>query len=59
MIKFAEAECVTIGIGYLRLDCAGDRAKLCKFYESIGFLQVDRKMIGKFDITFYVKKLHI
>jgi len=57
MIKFAEAECKYKNINFLRLDCAGDRAKLRKFYESLGFVQVNRKMMGNFDVAFYQKEL--
>lgn len=57
MIKFAEEECKSKNINFLRLDCAGDRAKLCKFYESLGFVLVNRKMIENFDVAFYQKEL--
>jgi len=59
MIKFAEAKCKCNNINFLRLDCAGDRAHLCKFYESLGFVQVNRKMMGNFDVAFYEKKLNL
>jgi GNAT superfamily N-acetyltransferase len=57
MVKFAESECKKRGIFLLRLDCAGDRPKLCNFYESLGFVQINRKMMGIFDMAFYEKKL--
>jgi len=57
MVQFAEEECRKRGIKYLRLDCAADRPKLCKFYENLGFRMVDRRMIDKYDTAFYEKKL--
>ena len=57
MITFAENECKNKGIKTLRLDCAGDRPKLCNIYESLGFIKIDRKIIGKYDIAFYEKYL--
>jgi GNAT superfamily N-acetyltransferase len=56
-IRFAESECLKRDVHLLRLDCAGDRPKLCRFYESLGFEQVQRKMVGKFDVAFYEKKI--
>jgi GNAT superfamily N-acetyltransferase len=53
MVEFAVDECKKRGINVLRLDCAGDREKLCRIYEKMGFIQVGRRMIGKFDIAFY------
>lgn len=53
MIKFAIDECKKRKISYLRLDCAGDREKLCSYYERIGFKQVAHKMIGKYDVALY------
>jgi GNAT superfamily N-acetyltransferase len=38
---------------FLRLDCAADRAKLCKVYEDMGFIKVDRRVVGMFDCAFY------
>ena len=59
MLAFAEAECKKRKIGFLRLDCAGDRPKLCDFYESLGFKQVQRRLVGPnaYDLAFYEKKL--
>lgn len=53
MIEFATDECRRRNVDFLRLDCAGDRKKLCSFYEKIGFKQVRRKMMGSFDVAFY------
>ena len=58
MIKFAENECKNKGIKTLRLDCAGDRIKLCNLYESLGFKQINRKMMGNYDVAFYEKILN-
>ena len=38
---------------YLRLDCAADRPKLCRFYEEYGFRRVGREMVGVYDTAFY------
>jgi ribosomal protein S18 acetylase RimI-like enzyme len=38
---------------FLRLDCAADRTKLCKVYEDLGFLKIDRRMVGIYDVAFY------
>lgn len=38
---------------YLRLDCAADRPKLCRFYEDYGFRRVGRRMVGSYDTAFY------
>jgi GNAT superfamily N-acetyltransferase len=42
---------------YVRLDCAGDRPKLCAFYEKHGFQKVDRRMIGNLDTAFLERKV--
>ena len=55
MMEFAENECKRKNINYLRLDCAGDRQKLCKFYESLGYTQINKKIIGEYNIAFYEK----
>jgi GNAT superfamily N-acetyltransferase len=57
MIKFAENECKKREIHFLRLDCAGDREKLCKIYEDNGFKQIGRKMVGPYDTAFYEKEI--
>ena len=59
MVAFAEAECKKKKIDCLRLDCAGNRPKLCGFYESLGFKQVERRLVGPnaYDLAFYEKKL--
>ena len=38
---------------YVRLDCAGDRPKLCHFYESFGFRKVKTQMVGPYFTAFY------
>ena len=57
LIRHAELECLKKGINYLRLDCAGDRPKLCEVYEKLGFVQVDRNMRMGFDLAFYEKRI--
>ena len=53
MVAWAEQEVRRRGKEYLRLDCAGDCQKLCSFYESLGFRQVDRRMVGIYDEAFF------
>lgn len=57
MVEWAKQEAQRRGKEYLRLDCAGDRTKLCSFYEGLGFQQVDRRMVGVFDEAFYELRL--
>jgi GNAT superfamily N-acetyltransferase len=53
MIEHAIDECKKRTIPFLRLDCAADRGKLCRFYEDFGFRQTDRRMVGTFEVAFY------
>jgi ribosomal protein S18 acetylase RimI-like enzyme len=57
MLQFAENECKKREIHFLRLDCAGNREKLCKIYEDNSFKQIGRKMVGSYDTAFYVKEI--
>ncbi len=57
LVEWAKQEAARRGKCYLRLDCAGDRPKLCSFYERIGFQQTDRRMVGDLDIAFYELQL--
>lgn len=53
MVAWASQEVRRCGRKYLRLDCAGDRPKLCAVYESLGFRLVDRRMVGIYDEAFF------
>ena len=57
MIEIAKQICVTESVEYLRLDCAGDRVKLCEFYEDAGFMKVETKIVGKYLTAFYEMRL--
>jgi len=57
MVDWARQECVRGGLAYLRLDCAANRPRLCLLYEALGFIQVDRRMVGPFDEAFYELKI--
>ena len=57
MVEWAEQEARRRGKAYLRLDCAGDRPKLCSFYESLGFQQVERRRVGIYDEAFFEMRL--
>ena len=59
MIDQAIEECRKRKAAYLKLDCDPGRRKLCDFYANLGFIRVDRRMIGPFDIAFYEFKLPI
>jgi GNAT superfamily N-acetyltransferase len=52
-IEWAKDEVRKRNRQFLRLDCAGDRPKLCKIYEDMGFFQVERKMMGPYDVALY------
>lgn len=58
MIEQAIKECKKRNIVFLKLDCDASREKLCSFYEKFGFTQVDRKMMGIFDVAFYEYKIN-
>jgi GNAT superfamily N-acetyltransferase len=53
MLDRAKARAREQGKSYLRLDCAADRPKLCRFYEGYGFRRVGRGMVGPYDTAFY------
>jgi ribosomal protein S18 acetylase RimI-like enzyme len=53
MLDWARARASEQGRAYLRLDCAADRPKLCRFYEEHGFRRVGRRMVGPYDTAFY------
>lgn len=54
MINWAKARAVSLGKTYVRLDCAADRPKLHRFYESQGFKRVgERIVLGKYPTAFY------
>ena len=53
LVEWAKEEAMRRGRRYLRLDCAGDRPRLCSFYERMGFQQTGRRMVGAFDVAFY------
>jgi GNAT superfamily N-acetyltransferase len=53
MLNWAKAEAREQGKIYLRLDCAADRPKLCRFYEGYGFRRVGRRMVGRYEAAFY------
>lgn len=53
MMDWAKARASEQEKSYLRLDCAADRPKLCRFYEDYGFHRVRREMVGPYDTAFY------
>jgi len=53
MIMWAKSEAKKRNKKYLRLDCAADRPKLCKFYEYQGFKNVREQVMGKYPTAFY------
>lgn len=57
LIEYAENGCKLRNIDYLRLDCAGDRPKLCHFYVKNGFKIVKKEMIGSHYTAFFEKRI--
>lgn len=53
MLDWAKGRASEQERAYLRLDCAADRPKLCRFYEEYGFRRVGRRMLGPYDTAFY------
>jgi GNAT superfamily N-acetyltransferase len=53
MLDWAKTRARKQGKSYLRLDCAADRPKLCRFYEQYGFRRVARRMVGPYYTAFY------
>ena len=53
MLDWAKVRASERARTYLRLDCAADRPKLCRFYEGYGFRRVERRMVGPYDTAFY------
>lgn len=53
MLDWAKARASEQERTYLRLDCAADRPKLCRFYEEYGFRRVGRRLVGPYDTAFY------
>lgn len=54
MLNCAKLEAKRRGKNFLRLDCAADREKLCRFYESQGFAKVrEQVMFGQWQTAFY------
>jgi GNAT superfamily N-acetyltransferase len=56
-IDWAKDEVRSRNRSFLRLDCAADRPKLCNIYEELGFLRIERRMVGIYDIAFYELKV--
>lgn len=57
MLAKAVAEAKATQADYLRLDCAGDRPRLCNFYESFGFIKVREGFVGPYFSAFYEFKV--
>jgi len=57
IIDYAIQECRQIGIKSIRLDCDSQRKSLCNFYESIGFIFKEVKILrtrrGEFSAALY------
>jgi GNAT superfamily N-acetyltransferase len=54
MVNWAKSRAKSHKKKYLRLDCAADRPKLCRFYEMQGFRKVSEKvMFGIYPTAFY------
>jgi ribosomal protein S18 acetylase RimI-like enzyme len=58
LIHYAEKICREKNIQYLRLDCLGERSKLCEYYERHGFQLVEKKIYASWGETaFYIKEI--
>ena len=53
MLNWARVRASEQERAYLRLDCAADRPRLCRFYEEYGFRCVGLEMVGAYDTAFY------
>lgn len=61
IINYAISCCKEKGLAAIRLDCHF-RAKLCSYYESLGFVQVEKrhvhsKRLGEIDIALYKRDI--
>ena len=57
MVQHALGECRKRGIGYLRLDTAATRPRLCQLYEGMGFARVGRTFLDGRDYALYEMKI--
>ena len=53
MVEYAIEECRRRKVKYLRLDTGWKRAKLCIFYESLGFVKVGKRTVNEKDYALY------
>jgi GNAT superfamily N-acetyltransferase len=60
MISWAKSHAMGRHKKFLRLDCAADRGKLCKFYEKQGFRKVNEKLMFEQYLTaFYELEIRL
>jgi ribosomal protein S18 acetylase RimI-like enzyme len=57
LLRWAEAEAQAAGKQYLRLDCAGANAALCRYYEAAGFHNRGRRDIRGWLCALYEKQV--
>ena len=53
LIEWAKLEVVKQERSFLRLDCDANREKLRRVYEKMGFVEVDRRMVGSHFVAFF------
>jgi GNAT superfamily N-acetyltransferase len=59
LIDWASTEAAARGKKLLRLDCLATNPGLCHYYESLGFILRDRKMIGTWPIALYERTIQL
>jgi GNAT superfamily N-acetyltransferase len=57
ILSYVEAIAVRAGRKYVRLDCNGDNAKLCAYYESNGFKKAGTKSWERWMVSLYEKEI--
>ena len=57
LVTYAITECRKRKIGYLRLDTRASREKLCRLYESMGFVRVGQRMVRGNEYALFEMKL--
>jgi ribosomal protein S18 acetylase RimI-like enzyme len=57
LLRWAEAEAQAAGKRYLRLDCSGANAALCRYYEAAGFQSRGRRDVRGWLCALYEKQV--
>jgi ribosomal protein S18 acetylase RimI-like enzyme len=57
LIDWASTRATERGKQFLRLDCMATNPSLCRFYENLGFVLQDRKVIGTWQVALYERTI--